>query len=259
MVWLGRAVRLRAPDRPPYWWMAAALCPRRRRAVALYPIGLSPAGSMPPVRWLAVQTFLQFVSTCLRRRAPVAAAGADPREPPFWPWSPWCARCGLPSERWRASGLLACFAATLLVAAFVAVGRAELAIGAALHARYTTLAIAFVCLVYLTFTLYPGGRWLACPGCGWCWPSDGRRRAARPGLRRVPPAAARGARERRRPRPACRRHRRPQRSPVFQYSQGTSTYLSRLLAHRSWPFEHYEPDPRVRPQVIARRRCRSTR
>jgi len=248
-------VRLRA-QRSSSWWMAAALCVTAAIAVALYPVGLRAAGSMPPP-WLAVQTLFQFVSTGL-------AAGERL----------WLLRSLIlvtltvlalfpvvrafrrsPSERWRASGLLACFAAVLLVAASVAIGRAELTIGAGLHARYTTLAIGFVCLVYLVFVLYPVGR----------------------AARTVPPLLvaltllttlvgalhARGYGEFRLAQLVALKKDADRGLPVdviaarngpaiFQYSQGTSTYLSRLLAHRCWPFEDYRLHPRVSPRVIAR-------
>jgi len=256
MIWLAIAlVRLRT-QRSSSWWMAAALCFTAALAVVLYPAGLGAAGSLPPP-WLAVQTFLQFVSTGL-------AAGERlwlPRAlilislTAFALFALVRAFRRSPSERWRASGLLACFAAVLLVAAFVAVGRAELTIGGGLHARYTTLAIAFVCLVYVTFVLYPSGGMarivprllvaltvLTASVATLHARGYGEFRLAQ--LVALETDAQRGL-----PVEVIAARNGP---AIFQYSQGTSTYLRRLLAHRSWPFEDYRPDPRVRAQVIAR-------
>jgi hypothetical protein len=256
MVWLAVGLGRHRGRRSSSWWAAVGLCFTAALAIALYPVGLPPAGSLPPPR-LAILTLLQFMSTGL-------AAGE----------SLWLPRALIlltltvlahlplvralrysPSERWRASGLIACFAAVLLVAVCVAIGRAELTIGAGLHARYTTLAIGFAGLVYLAFALYPGGRtartvptllvvltvlttlYETLPARGY-----GEFRLAQ--LVALKKDADRGL-----PTHVIAARNGP---AIFSYSQGTPVYLGRLLAHRSWPFEHYALDERVRPQVTAR-------
>ena len=61
-----------------------------------------------------------------------------------------------PDERLRASGLLACLAASLLVAAAIGYGRAGIGPGAGLPARYALLISPALVCVFLTAVLYAG-------------------------------------------------------------------------------------------------------
>jgi hypothetical protein len=256
LVWLTVAVVRVRDRRSSAWWMAAALGLAAVVAVLLYPVGLRAAASFPPA-WLAVQTFLQFASTGLaagerlwRARALVLVLLTALALPPVVR-----ALRHSPSERWRAAGLLACFAAALLVAASVAVGRAELTPGAGLHVRYTTLAVGLVCLVYLACVTYAGGRAArAVPTALVVLAMSTTLAAALPArgygeFRRAQLAALESDANRGLPVGVIAARNGP---AIFQYSQGTPLYLSRLLAHRAWPFAQYRPDPRVRADVIAR-------
>jgi hypothetical protein len=41
-------------------------------------------------------------------------------------------------------------------------------------------------------------------------------------------------------------------SAVFPFAAAVPHYLGRLVAHRAWPFERYQVDPRVRTRVVKR-------
>ena len=159
IVWLAAAVANSRHDRRAAWWVAATSLALAALVVAAYPFRLSGQWSMAPLE-LIVGTFFQFLSTAI-----VAAE-------PFWPnralFVAALAAYGVvlvvrsfrtvPAERWRASGLLACFASVVLLGVFVAAGRAEMTIDAGLQSRYTTLAVALLVLVYFATLLYAGTR-----------------------------------------------------------------------------------------------------
>jgi hypothetical protein len=224
--------------------------------VALYPIGLAARDPISASPADAARTALQFLSTGLAAAVPLwtlrsvfvgsLTAGAFALL--------FRAFRKIPSERWRSSGLAACGLSMLLLAAFVGLGRAELTVNAGIQDRYATLAAPLLLVVYLSFLLY-GARSkravekalfaavaLSVPVSSTQAIGYGEFRRAQ--IQALERDAARGL-----PLEAIAARNGP---AVYQYAPGVPLYLSRLLKRRDWPFESYEPDPRIRPAVARR-------
>jgi len=159
-----------------------------------------------------------------------------------------------PPERWRASGLLACFASMVFVGAFVAVGRADVTANAGIQPRYATLAAPLICLAYFGPLLYGRvSRYVvaatllavtllavlvgAVPAFAY---GEFRRRqldALQHDAQRGLPIDVIAARNG---------------STLSDFSASARASLGSLMAHGAWPFRGYRPDPRVRDQVVAR-------
>jgi hypothetical protein len=224
----------------------------------LYPVGLALDAPVATAPAAVLRTAVQFLSTSLVAAVPLwrgravfilllAASALLVLVRAFH---------RIPGEKWRASGLAASGIAMFLLAAFVGFGRAEFTTDAGIQDRYATLAAPLLCLIYLCFLLYGGDRsrravpiallaatLLATPLTTMHALLYGELRRAE--LARLQQDVDRGL-----PLDAIAAR---NGSAVYPFTAAVPHYLSRLVAHRAWPFERYETDPGVRTRVVKRK------